>query len=229
MPVRDALLLRDASGALYLERAGKRRLIEPAACKGRVVHADPLRELFIIGCAPKKRTGRAGAKLEAGRIALELVTPSERRPLNVELASVELDREVSDSPRLVALYPGAETRLFDADRRELLALQAGDVVVATRNGHALIRRGKSLLFYDADGRSELPVTIPIDKNPDVFVSPPFAFVSPVLVNLDAALVVGSYVGRALALSNHGQLLVAESEPDAARLVHGPLRWLTPGS
>ncbi|HEY4104437.1 MAG TPA: hypothetical protein VGM44_11120, partial [Polyangiaceae bacterium] len=34
MPVRDALLLRDEDGVLSLSRGGKKRVLEPAACKG---------------------------------------------------------------------------------------------------------------------------------------------------------------------------------------------------
>ncbi len=54
MPIGEALLLRDASGALLLQRAGKKRVLEPSACKGRIVHADAQRELFIVGCAQKR-------------------------------------------------------------------------------------------------------------------------------------------------------------------------------
>ena len=218
MPVADALLLRDASGALLLERAGKRRVLEPAACKGRIVHADAQRGLFIVGCAQKK----------TGRVSLELVTANERKPLAIELASVELDRELSDAPRLVALYPGPDTMLFDADRRELLPLRSADVVLATRAGRALIRRGNALLFYDADSRSERALPVTLDRYPDLLRSQPFVFVSPALVNLDSATLVAVSSARPLALSNTGQLLVPEVAADGSRLARGPLRWLTPG-
>lgn len=217
MPIGEALLLRDASGALLMQRAGKKRHLSPAACKGRIVHADAQRELFIVGCAQKK----------TGRVSLELVTPNERKSLGIELASVELDREVSDAPRLVALYPGPETTLFDADRRELVALRTGDVVLATRAGRALIRRGNTLLFYDADSRSERLLKVTLDRHPDLRLTPPFAFVSPALVNLDTATLVGVSAARPLALSSTGQLLVSEVEANGSELARGPLRWLTP--
>ena len=218
MPLGDALVLRDETGALQLERAGKKRLLEPAACKGRIVHADAQRELFIVGCAQKKKTGH---------VSLELVTRTERKALGIELASVELDREVSDAPRLLALYPGLETSLFDADRRELLPLQTGDVVIATRANRALIRRGKALLFYDADSHQEQPLSVTLDKYPEVLSTAPFAFISPALVNLDTAQLVGLSQQRPLALSSEGQLLVPEVEPDTSGLTRGPLHWFTP--
>jgi hypothetical protein len=210
-------LLRDASGALFLQRAGKKRLLEPAACKGRVVHADARRELFIVGCAQKK----------TGRVSLELVTPNERRPLGIELASLELDREISDAPRLVALYPGAETTLFDADLRSLVPLRTADIVLGTRAGRALIRRGNSLLFYDADSRTEQLLPITLERHPALLLTPPFVFVSPALLNLDSATLVGSSPARPLALSSEGQLLVPEVEANGSELPRGPLRWLRP--
>jgi hypothetical protein len=217
MPVADALLLRDESGALLLSRAGKKRVLEPSACKGRVVHADAQRELFIVGCAQKK----------TGHVSLELVTHAERKPLGIELASVELDREMSDSPRLIALYPGIETNLFDADRRELVPLRTSDVVLATRAGRALIRRGNTLLFYDADSRTENLLPVTLERYPELLLTPPFVFISPALVNLDSAALVGTSTSRPLALSSEGQLLVPEVEDDGSHLARGPLRWLTP--
>jgi len=217
MAIGEALLLRDASGALLLSRSGKKRVLEPAACKGRIVHADAQRELFIVGCAQKK----------TGRVSLELVTRAERRALGIELASVELDRELSDAPRLVPLYPGLETVLFDADRRELVSLKTSDVVLATRAGRALIRRGNGLLFYDADSRAERAINVTLHRFPELLLTPPFVFISPALVNLDTAALVGLSAARPLALSNEGQLLIPEIEADGARLARGPLVWLTP--
>jgi hypothetical protein len=217
MPIGEALLLRDASGALLLQRAGKRRLLSAAACKGRIVHADSQRELFVVGCAQKK----------TGRVSLELVTASVRKSLGIELASVELDREVSDAPRLVAFYPGPETTLFDADLRALVPLRTGDVVLATRAGRALIRRGNTLLFYEADSRTEHPLKVTLDRYPDLQMTPPYVFVSPALVNLDTATLVGVTSARPLALSNNGRLLVSEVEANGSELARGPLRWFSP--
>jgi hypothetical protein len=217
MPIGDALLLRDASGALLLSRAGKKRVLEPAACKGRIVHADAERQLFVVGCAQKK----------TGKVSLELVTATSRKPLDIELSSVELDREVSDSPRLVPLYPGLETALLDTDRRELLPLKTADVVLATRGARALVRRGNTLLFYDADNRSEQLLPVTLDRYPQLLVTPPFVYLSPALVDLDAAALVGRSSARPLALSSEGQLLISELSADGARLARGPLHWQTP--
>jgi hypothetical protein len=218
LPVAEALLLRDETGALLLDRGGKKRPLEASDCKGRIVHADAQRELFIVGCAQKKKTGH---------VSLELVTRDGRKPLNLELASVELDREVSDSARLVALYPGSDTLLFDADRRDLITLQPGDSVIATRQARALIRRGNALVLYDAEARHETALPGQLDKYPDILRAPPFVFVSPTLINLDTAQVAGASKQRPLALSSNGQLLLPELPSDAPNWAHGPLHWLTP--
>jgi hypothetical protein len=219
MPLADALLLRDSSGALLLERAGKKHLLEPAACKGRVVHADAARELFIVGCSQKKATGH---------VSLELATTTTHKPLAIELASSELDRELSDSPRLVPLYPGADSALFDADKREVLPLQTGDSVVTTRANHALVRRANGLLVYDANTHTEQTIPGVVDRYPQILLTAPFAFVSPLLVNVDTGAVVGQSKQHALALSNSGQLLLSEADPDSSGLTHGPLHWAAPG-
>jgi hypothetical protein len=109
----------------------------------------------------------------------------------------------------------------------LLVLQPGDSVIATRRAHALIRRGKELLIYDADARSERPLSAALDKYPEILRAPPFVFVSPVLVNLDTALVVGVSKHRPLALATSGQTLVGEADPDAPNWARGPVRWATP--
>lgn len=218
MTLASGRVRRDESGALLLEHGDKQRLLEPSACKGRLVHADASRELFIIGCMQKKHTGR---------VNLELVTGTERKPLGIELAQVDLDRELADSPRLLALYPGAETVLFDADRQEVVSMQAGDRVVMTRASRALLRRQNSLLIYDADTRSEQALPFAVDKYPVLLVAPPFAFVSPLLVNLDTSAVVGVSEQRPLALSNDGRLLLADVEPNGLQLARGPLCWRTP--
>ncbi len=216
MPVRDGLLLRDESGALLFEKGGKKRVLEPAACKGHVVHADAERELFIVGCVQPKKTGR---------VSLDLITPLTRKPLDLELASVEYDRELSDSPRLVALYPGADTVLFDADKLDLSRLQPGDSVILTRGAHALVRRGNGLVLYDADTRSERALIGTLDKYPKILISQPFAFVSPLLVDLDGSAVAGQTKHRALALSNSGQLLTSDTDAEASGLTRGPVRWV----
>ena len=217
MPVADALLLRDSTGALLLERAGKKHVLEPAACKGRIVHADATRELFIVGCAQKKGTGR---------VSLELATTAGHKPLAIELASSELDRDLSDSPRLVPLYPGADSALFDADKREVLPLQTGDSVVTTRAARALIRRGNALFIYSADTHAAQTIPGTLDKFPQILVSAPFAFVSPLLINMDTGTVVGQTKRRALALATSGRILASETDPEASGLTQGPLHWLT---
>ncbi len=101
-----------------------------------------------------------------------------------------------------------------------MPLRSADVVLATRAGRALIRRGNTLLFYDVDSRTEQALPITTERFPDLLLTPPFAFVSPALVNLDTAALVGVSRARPLALSSEGQLLLPEVEADGSRLARG---------
>lgn len=208
MPIGDGWLLRDSTGALLDVHGGKRRLLEPAACRGRIVHADAARDLYIVGCAQKK----------TGRMSLEQISRGERKALGVDLASVELDREPNGSPRLLPLYPGTESALFDTERRELLPLQPGDFVLAVRNTRALVRRGKALVMYDAETRKERALPGTIDRFPELLVRDAYVFISPLLVSLDASTAVELKGVRPLALSEDGRVLVGKS-------ASGPLQWL----
>jgi len=101
------------------------------------------------------------------------------------------------------------------------------IELTTRAAHALIRRGNALLIYDADSHTEHALPGIVDKYPQILVNARFALVSPLLVNIDSASVVGQTKQRALALSSSGQLLTSETEPAASGLTQGPLHWLTP--
>jgi hypothetical protein len=106
-------------------------------------------------------------------------------------------------------------------------LRTADVVLATSAGRALIRRGNTLLFYDVDSRTEQALPVTLHRYPELLSTPPFVFISPALVNLERAALVGVSSSRPLALSSGGELLVPEVEADGSQLARGPLRWLTP--
>ncbi|HEY4157020.1 MAG TPA: hypothetical protein VGM29_02940, partial [Polyangiaceae bacterium] len=218
LALKKALVVREASGALDVVQAGKSKLLEPAECKGRVVFADLERSLLVIGCTPKKKTGR---------VALELLDlAGKKQQLGIELASVESDREASGGARLVALYPGSDTALLDLDKRDLLPLKSGDAVLATLGARALVRRGPTLVLYDADARAEQPLPGTVDKFPEVLQSGSYAFVSPLLIDVAAGRVVGSFAQRPLALSTTGLLLSSEDIKSSGALSEGPLRWFS---
>jgi hypothetical protein len=134
---------------------------------------------------------------------------------------------MSDSPRLVALYPGSDTVLFDADKRDVLTLQPEDSVIAIRGARALVRRNKSLFLYDAETRRETPLPGELAQFPELLVALPFVFVSPLVVNLDSGQVAGVSKARPLALTTTGQLLLAETPADGNIWPRAPLRWVTP--
>ena len=111
-----------------------------------------------------------------------------------------------------------------------MALRTADVVLATLANHALIRRGSTLISYDAERRTEVVLKVTLERYPQLLSTPPYVFISPALVNLDhvdGPALVGVSGRRPLALASTGELLVPEVEADGSELARGPLRWLTP--
>jgi hypothetical protein len=212
------LLRRDLSGALALERAGHRIPISDATCKGRVLWADPSRDQLLIGCALAKKPGRS---------KVELVASGRRTSLDIEVATLAADEPVrSPLERLVPLYPGADTVLFDADKKKLHRLRSGDGILGTSGSRAWIRRGKAAVIYDADSESEALLVGEMDPLPVLLRQGRLAFSSPLLVDIAAGQVLGSLPGlpRPLALASSGALLMPARSPTSTELAEGPLTW-----
>ncbi|HEV8247378.1 MAG TPA: hypothetical protein VGP93_16480, partial [Polyangiaceae bacterium] len=212
----SALVLRAPSGELIFEEQGKRSMLTSATCAGRLLYADARRKLLLVGCPGKNSPGRAD---------VELVGPAFQKLLKVAIQPTELDALASSGSRLVPLYPGADAWLVDLESREMQALQPGDLVIATREALALVRRGQSLVIYDAVSKTTRDLGVTVARLPTVLVQGAMAFVSPALVDLTSGQVVGTSQARPLALSSEGKLLVAEGRSASAeQLAQGPLRW-----
>ncbi len=218
-PLGSALVLRAPSGELVLEDEGKRTMLASPACAGRVLYADAARKVVLLGCPGKKSPGRAD---------VELVAPGFQKLLKVAVQPTELDAQARTGLRLVPLYPGAETMLVDLETRDVHLLSAGDLVIATVDTKALVRRGGALVLYDAADKSTRDLGVSVARLPEVLVQGPFAFVSPALVDVARGELRGTTPLRPLALSTQGLLLVAEGgAASAERPARGPLRWIAP--
>jgi hypothetical protein len=210
---------RAADGALVAERGQQRRLLADSACSGRILWLDPARDQLLVGCTlPKK----------AGRLAVELVARGRHTPLEIDVAALAFDEVARPAERLVTLYPGADTVLFDADKQLLHRLKSGDAVLATAGAHALVRRARGLLVFDADAGTETPLPGKLDALGDVLRSGSLVFASPFVIDVAEGRVLGSIEGRPLALSNSGAGLVPASAATSESLGEGPVYWQTPG-
>lgn len=235
LPLGDGWLRRERNGRLMLVKSGTQKQVASERCGARVLHADPVRELFLISCEhysldpkpdPPRRRGRRRPPPKT-RFELYLVAPGFVKDLEADLAATNLDVPPTTTPRLVPLRPGARSVLVDFDDRRLHELEPDDRIVATYESRALVRRGRKLVLYDASTQRAHTLDGSTAAFPTLLVNGPFAFVEPYLVDLSQGKVVLEHAGIPLALTDTGRLLVADVEPHGGEWARGPLSWLEP--
>lgn len=193
--------------------------LAPAACAARVVFVDAAREALVIGCSA------AGA-----RWPLRLVARGYSAELGIDLAPTELLRPCETAPRLLALYPGQASVLLDLERRLLVTLQPGDLVLCTHGKTALVQRARELWTFDVESGARTFLTGDLAAQPDVLLNAPVVYVSPWVVDVSQSKLLGRFhdAGPPLAVARDGRLLTWASQgPSAADLPLGPLRWSAP--
>lgn len=219
----ERLVWRAAASASDADAGTAARDMElvPAACAGRIVYADAAREALVVGCSA------AGA-----RWPLRLAARGYSAELGIDLAPAELLRPCEATPRLLALYPGRESVLLDLERRVLVPLQAGDLVLCTHGRTALVQRAGELWTFDVESGARTFLKGDLAAQPDVLLSSPAVYVAPWVVDVREGKVLGRYDAPRppLALAESGQLLVwaaAKAPGNGADLPRGPLRWTEP--
>lgn len=237
-PLGRSLLVRESDGSLKLEQRGKRALLAPASCAGRVLFADAERELVLAACSPPPPPPKKGRSLPAvassGKRQVWLFGAGFAKDLQSELYETSTDRDAVIGTRLVPLYPGSSAALVDLERRELLPLTAGSRVIMTRGAQALLWRDSDLLRYDAQTKAEQKLAHGVWKNPDLLQAGGAVLLSPFVV-VDLQGPAGASPPRALALSAGGFVLTESSATEAAAdapapgkrgaVIHGPLHWV----
>ncbi len=216
IPLGKKQVTRGPDGTLSLAGPGGRRVLRAGDCAGRILFADATRELLLIACTGGKNPQRA---------AVELVGPGSRLELDVELQPTVIDRWVERPVRLHPLYPGSEALLVDLELRTKHPLSPGDQVLLVEGGRALVRRGRKLLFFEADARRELPLPGDVPRLPNVLVTSPLAMIGGRVFDVERGIELGAGPERALALTPAGELLTAEGgAATSTTLARGPLRW-----
>ncbi len=203
-------------------RSGAREIeLAPAACAARIVYVDAARETLVVGCSS------AGA-----RWPLRLVARGYAAELGIDLAPTERLRPCEATPRLLALYPGQDTVLLDLERRVLVPLAAGDLVLCTHGKSALLQRARELWTFDVESNVRAFLAGNLAAQPDVLLSSPAVYVTPWVVDVRQGKVLGRFDAARppLALAHSGRLLVwssANPQANGADLPLGPLRWTEP--
>ncbi len=220
LPFGEDYVARGADGALALVRAGKRWPLTDAECGGRVLLADPTRNLLLVSCT--------NDKVRPKRVGVELVGPGFRQELGVVVQSMALDRWPETPSRLVPLYPGSDVLLVDLDARRTLPLRPGDRVLATSGATALVRRDKALVWVDAERGTETQLFDGIAPFAGLVVEGSLVAVGSLVVDVAAGRVLGTVPGRPLALTAGGEALVPEGGfRTNDTFARGPLRWRAP--
>ncbi|HET9953876.1 MAG TPA: hypothetical protein VFQ61_05215 [Polyangiaceae bacterium] len=213
----DGVVRRDPEGALFLQRLGERASqLADKDCAARVLWSERTDQSLLFGCVlPKKPT----------RLGVEAYTRGRRQSLDLDVAWLGLDEPPAREPtRLVSLYPGADTILFDTEKQTLHRLNAGDGVLGTWGPHALVRRGRTLLIFDAEAHREALLPGSLESFGSVFVTGSLVYASPLLVDVAQGRVLGQIAARPLALTRGGQLLIPQIPATDEHLAEGPLAW-----
>ncbi len=217
-PFGRSLLLREPGGRLLLRLPNRTtKQMADAKCGARIIHADPLRGLVLAACGSAE-----------GRPPLTLLSLAKNVSLDQEVAPQSHDRWPGETPRLVAVYPGAGALLVDMDRRSTVPLSPGDGVVSTSGARALVRRGRSLHLFDAGTGRWQSLAGTTALHPYLVRSGPVAVVSPLVVDVGKGRLLGQVEQRPLAVTTTGSVLVAiGGDGSADRLAVGPLQWVSP--
>ncbi|MBX3183421.1 MAG: hypothetical protein KIT72_03360 [Polyangiaceae bacterium] len=247
-PFGDSLLVRGAGGELLQAwAAGARRApreLAPAACRARLIHADPERGALVTTCDHSEDE----RKIQGTRQSVWLIntTPSTpiRTPLGFTLAPIHTDSEAAARPeRLLAFYPGNETTLLDLDTGALHPLAVGDLVLSTFEARALVRRADELWLAEVRPAARVgePPTKPrvewtrlsltVDRAAEQLHQRHLSWVSPYLIDLRRGVALATldhlrddeHRLDVLALTDDGRALIPSSV-DARGLPVGPLSW-----
>lgn len=218
-PFAGAALVRDKNDRLLLDRGASPPVeLADGKCAAHVLHADPARGLLVAACS--------GEKL---RPPVEILGQGVRQATGFDLGAAPSDAWPDAEPqRLFAFQPGADTALVDLDEQSVHLLRRGDRVAATWGALALVQRGRSLLIYDADKKTETALAGSVQADADPRRNGPVAVVAPLVVDLAAPRLLGRVDHAPLAVARDGRVLVAEGgDATASQLAVGPLRWVTP--
>lgn len=217
----ERLLRRNASGALLLEDAdGRSTPLVGEACAGRVLGIHGPSERVLVAC-------KDGSLSVHGAGAHETVATGrdtddrEDAPYPAAPLVHVLDQS---SPDLVVDVERGKARSFTFARTT-----HSDGVVTMRGRRILLRRETGLFLTDFDSNEEFALPGAIEKYPATRVNGRVAYVEPLLVDMDAAALLGS-TGRgvevfAVLASGH---MLATPERKGAYVLNafppGPVAW-----
>ena len=182
-----SLVRRATTGALLLEREdGSTAELSSAACQGRVVATHQATNAVLVACRVSDEVSR-----------LELHHDGEHVDLGATVGLFGYDpADAVDGPLHRVRASGGREVVIDLERarvRELTfaRIAHSDDIVLLRGRRMLLRREAALYLTDFDDESEHRLPGEIAKYPSMFAEGRVVFVEPLVVDLDAGVVLGT--------------------------------------
>jgi hypothetical protein len=217
--MNDGVVQREPTGRLVLVRGSERTPFADAKCNAWIYDASAAYGVLLGGC-----TGTN----PAARTHLVLWSLAGKRDLDLEVNPVGPTRPWLVGQRLVPVYPGRDAAVIDVEHRSVVNLKTGDSVLATWKNRILVLREGSLVIHDAAGAPEILLAGTVAPGFDLLRSGPTVVATPLVIDLETAVLRGSVSGRPLAVTSDGRVLVATGgDPSASALAVGPLVWESP--
>jgi hypothetical protein len=224
-PLGDALLVREATGALTLhELRGATTELVPATCSATV----------LDGYAPRRQVSvRCRGEVRGGVAPLEVYEPAVRRVTEFALH----EAAVSEGDVLGASWVTATSQpLYDADRvyfvdrarRAVRDLRVDHEVRWLAGERALVWHGEAPRLFDLARGTSTPLHL---AGTPWYPEGRGAIVrwGRSLLDVGRAVVLGEVHGDVLTTAADGRALVAATPGDDRRAPQGPLRWVRAAS
>ncbi|HYH94835.1 hypothetical protein [Hyalangium sp.] len=247
-PVGPSMLRRGAQGELLVEDAsGRQTEWVPAACKGRVLHADAERQLLVVACTAAGNDAPAPVELHGASIhqplGLSVESPFKDNLFEEPSRFVQLNRATPIASSLAAkdLDPQLEEETFIVDLEQRTRRPVLEELESMRGTWALLsetlekgeawdrRKTRVSLLNLATGAQTVLAESQIRSD---LTAGPLVLSSGVLVDLDAGRMLGQIsepAGSMLALDSQGRVLRSSAAASEKRtpiegIPWGPVRW-----
>lgn len=228
-----AIIVRRADKAIVRKDGADERVLVPAACNGRLVHAAPEEERLYVGCT-------AGAKKDSDGFLraplLRVDGTAAPKPAGIEVQLSDNDEWHRDR----GLVYASDAHVLNLSTGTIGTINVGPPM-AVVGDHVLFARhsmgspgGSNVLDLATGKRTKLAIELKgygEDAHRGDLVALELENGSSAVFDVAKIAVVGTFVGRPLALTPSGKVLVPvpdlTQKRSTDRLLTGPLRWITP--
>jgi hypothetical protein len=228
-----AVIVRRADHAIVRKDGADERVLVPAACDGRVVHAVEADERLFYGCTAGAKKDADGF-LRAPLMRVDAAAPAKPAGIEVQLP----DRDTWHHDR--GLVYASDSHVLVASTGTIGTINVGPPL-AVVGDHVLFARhsigspgGPNVLDIATGQRIKLTIELKgygEEAKRGDRIALELENGTSAVIDVAKIEVVGTFTGRPLALSPSGRVLVPvpdlTQKPARDRLLTGPLRWIAP--